>query len=307
MNKTIALFLSLTLLTVAVTGCNGGPGPTSTEASPPTLTEEPTPVEDTDPWEIILQMKVEQQADAAGFISDVFGITLSREEINYTTDGGATWTRSNWATGTDRGLDIVNEQVAWGIGNAQSGEIQVSTDGAQNWQAVSRVTYLSAFISFLDAQTGWAASPNNLWATTDGAQTWEEITLPEDITTISGISLRTASSGYFLDGAGILYVTQDGGASWSSQTLGLDKDVLINPTSPYVAIRFFDADHGVIVLSLAGGGGNLLALRTADGGQTWEQEDVPAKMGTLHLSHDGTILTILDTRNGVTVLRYQGD
>jgi hypothetical protein len=169
------------------------------------------------------------------------------------------------------------------------------------------VTYLSAFISFLDAQTGWAASPNNLWATTDGAQTWEEITLPEDITAIGGISLRTVSSGRLLDSAGILYATQDGGASWSSQTLGLDKDILINPSSLYVAIRFFDADHGVIVLSLAGGGGNLLALRTADGGQTWEREPVPAKMGTLHLSHDGTILTILDTRNDVTVLRYRGD
>jgi len=182
----------------------------------------------------------------------------------------------------------------------------VSTDGAQNWQTVSRLAYGgdSPFISFLDTQTGWAASSEQLEATIDGGQTWVEIALPQEAATIAAITLRTAGDGYLLDNAGSLYITEDGGESWSLQTLGLDTEILTSLSIPLAAIRFFDADHGLIVLILMGEG-DVLAMRTADGGQTWEQESVPAEFGPLYLTHDGTILTVTGTGGQITVLRYE--
>ena len=50
----------------------------------------------------------------------------------------------------------------------------------------------------------------------------------------------------------------------------------------------------------------ILALRTADGGQTWEQEELPLKIGALHLSSDGTTLAVVGSSGKIAVLHYQG-
>jgi hypothetical protein len=51
----------------------------------------------------------------------------------------------------------------------------------------------------------------------------------------------------------------------------------------------------------------VVALRTADGGQTWAQEDVTTTtlLVALYLSRDGSVLTIADQSEAqVIVLRY---
>jgi hypothetical protein len=71
-------------------------------------------------------------------------------------------------------------------------------------------------------------------------------------------------------------------------------------------MRFTDADHGLVVLSLEGGGGKALVLRTNDGGETWEWEDAPVPTGTLHMTHDGETLTVIDRPPGqIIVLRHK--
>ena len=64
-----------------------------------------------------------------------------------------------------------------------------------------------------------------------------------------------------------------------------------------------------LVMSLVGASSEIVAFRTADGGQTWTEEVVPATIGTLYLTHDGQYLTvssILEPEK-VTVLRYTGE
>jgi photosystem II stability/assembly factor-like uncharacterized protein len=186
----------------------------------------------------------------------------------------------------------------------------VSTDGGRIWQAASSIGggYTAPYISFLDAQTGWIATrdPCLLWATSDGGKTWTEITPPEELTILAGISLRTAMDGYLLDDTGVLCTTQDGGQSWSLQTLGLDSKIVTAYELALTAMRFTDANHGVVVLSLEGGGGKALILRTADGGKTWKQEDAPVPTGTLYLTHDGETLTVIDRPSRlIVVLRHK--
>ncbi len=280
------------------------------DCSPTAAPAAPTQAKIADTWEVIFQLDVQRPTIAAAFLDDKFGITVDGLGAIYTTtDGGATWSKPTNAPGSRVDLDIVDENLVWHIG--VGGFVSVSTNGGRNWQKVSLLPYTghNEFISFLDAQTGWAASweAKRVWATADGGQTWSELTLPGGMGDLVAIMLRTPSDGYLLDNASVLFATLDGGQSWSSQTLGLDMAALtIPPLSSSAILRFMDAGHGLVVLSLTGGDqSQVLALRTADGGRTWEQGAVPVKAGTFYLNQGGTILTVVDLINSeqITVLR----
>lgn len=75
----------------------------------------------------------------------------------------------------------------------------------------------------------------------------------------------------------------------------------INET-PEAAVRFVDANHGLVVLGLSDRT-NMIALRTADGGKTWKEETVPAKRGKPLISRDGKLLTVSKWQEGLTLLK----
>lgn len=250
----------------------------------------------------------------AGFLDESFGITVgSAGEVHYTTDGGETWPQADNASLCRFGLEIVDDKLAWHCGNG--GHVRVSTDGGRTWQAVAdygpNEPKHCRFLSFLDAETGWAATPYQLGATADGGASWVDVALPEGIQDIAAIALRTSTDGYLLDVAGNLFVTEDGGESWAPLSSGLipdGKELLLGSSSPAAALRFPDADRGLVALSLKGKEGvEISIVRTIDGGQTWEQEHALTTFGTPYLTRDGTMLTIVGLSNTITVLRYRGD
>jgi photosystem II stability/assembly factor-like uncharacterized protein len=132
-----------------------------------------------------------------------------------------------------------------------------------------------------------------------------------DVTKVAAISLRTPADGYLVDGNGVRYITKDGSKTWSSQSLGLDNPNIlgfgsgpfVNET-PQAAVRFFDANNGLVVLGLAGKT-NLIALRTADGGKTWKEESLPSELGKPYLSRDGKFLTVNQWSKWVTLLKFK--
>lgn len=261
-------------------------------------------------WEIAWQVDVRHPTIAAEFLDEAFGVVVGdARELYRTSDGGETWSvATDDAARSRAGLDIVDESVVWLIG--AGGRVWVSTDGAQSWREVSRLPYGGhvEFASFIDAQVGWAASAESrqLWKTADGGQTWAEVALPGELRGLVAIALRTARDGYLLDNTGILYITGDGGQSWSSRTLGLEESWAIPVLTPSAAMRFLDAEHGLVVLSLTRDGeSEVLGLRTTDGGQTWQRERVRVAIGQYYLTHDGTLLTVADLVDSgkITVLR----
>jgi len=270
------------------------------------------------PWEVVRETRVEQPVRMAAFLDETFGLTGGANyegKAHYTTDGGQTWTMAETSSGCLFGFDVVDAHTVW---ECNASDIRLSTDGGQTWQG-SQGPRGQPFchVSAADDKTVWYLSPSRLKATVDGGTTWQEIVLPEAVRpgNVLAISLRTSQEGYILDSAGNLYVTVDGGKSWSSQALGLaEKYGEMEPMPPGhtaapAAIRFFDAKHGAIVLSLVGGGtSKVVALRTADGGQTWVEEVVPAEFGVPYLTHDGRFLTLHSFMNTgrITVLRYVG-
>jgi photosystem II stability/assembly factor-like uncharacterized protein len=307
MRAVVFSLLTLSALLVLVVGC--APATSAPLATPPPATAIPTQVESAGPWQIVLQKEIEQPMRIAAFLDETFGLTGGPADVgraNVTTDGGQTWTLAQSSAGCLFGLDVVDGQVIW---QCSLGPVGVSTDGGQTWQAVTDYGNCRQ-LSFLDAQTGWIATPYQLGATTDGGQTWAEVSLPEGVDNIAAVSRRTPTDGYLLDNTGILHVTQDGGQSWSSHALGLDLEgkPIPNRETASAAVRFTDADHGLVVVHLAGGlSSEVVALRTADGGRTWEQEQVMevSLLNALYLSHDGSVLTIADQmEEQVIVLRY---
>jgi photosystem II stability/assembly factor-like uncharacterized protein len=190
--------------------------------------------------------------------------------------------------------------------------VSVSTDGGKTWKSIEgKAGGLGCIMAFADAKTGWFGFGAKFQATTDAGATWKDLALPKDVTNVAAISLRTPKDGYLLDKNGVLYITQNGGADWSSKSLGLDAPQIMGFVSvgfvneiPQAAVRFTDAQHGLVVLGLSGKT-NLIALRTADGGATWKEENLPAGPGASYISRDGIFLTVNLMGKGVTLLKYE--
>jgi photosystem II stability/assembly factor-like uncharacterized protein len=292
----------------ALSGCSSAAG-TTTPSAGPTLAG---------PWQIAYQKAVDPAISmyAAGFLDATHGITVGYSgEVHYTTDGGKTWPAGANTSLCRFGLDIVSTQAAWHCGN---GGIGFSSDGGKTWSNV-KGTYSTSdsfpchFLSFLDARTGWAANDSDLARVDNGGDTWTAINLPSGFGgSIAAIDLRTATDGYVLDSAGAVWITADGGMTWTSKPLGLTDGAIATSKQALAGIHFSDATHGVVVARLAGTAAKLVALRTSDGGATWQTEQIGLVLGngddtvSLYLAHDGVSLTVLDTFNTITLLRYQG-
>lgn len=190
--------------------------------------------------------------------------------------------------------------------------LSVSTDGGNTWKAIAeKAGGMGCLLAFADAKTGIFGFGTKFQMTTDGGATWKELVLPKDANNIAAISLRTPTDGYLVDKDGVLHITKDGGKTWSSQSLGLNSPNIMGFVSggfvnetPQAAVRFSDADHGLVVLGLSGET-SMVALRTADGGKTWKKETLPAGLGKPYISRDGKFLTVNQWGKGTTLLKYE--
>jgi photosystem II stability/assembly factor-like uncharacterized protein len=280
-------------------------------------TAAPTVAERQPRWEVVLQTEVTQPVRMAAFLDGTFGLTGGADNAgraHVTTDGGQSWTMAESSLGCLFALDIVDSDTIW---QCNASDVGRSTDGGRTWMVESTGRGQPfCRMSAADGETAWHLSPANLYATADGGATWTEIALPGDLSPadVAAVSLRTGSDGYLLDHDGNLYTTDDGGGeSWTSQTLDLTKygETTLMPlggTGASVAMRFLDTDQAIIIMSLLGSGDSrLVALRTFDGGQTWQEETIPAEIGALHLTHDGRFLTVNSFLNAgaITVMEYR--
>ena len=246
----------------------------------------------------------------AGFHTETYGITVGPDDdARYTTDSGQTWAKAPSELHCRHGLEIVDEKVAWHCGN---GGTRVTANGGETWQTVAPSP--CPYLSFLDKQTGWAASPTILKSTSDGGASWNTLPLPSIDNSITAVELRTPTDGYLLDTAGNLFITVDGGQTWETRSLGLKSGERLMTTTvgPKVAMRFVDTQHGMVVFDLSDR--TVWFSVTEDGGQSWERAEMSELRGQsqyyhLYLARDGHLLTITDDftngENTSTVLRYQ--
>jgi photosystem II stability/assembly factor-like uncharacterized protein len=279
-------------------------------------------------------LEFDRQVALAGFSDEQSGTIVQQLDglARHTSDGGQTWNTlenrcqspdssgcecQSWSMSYCFGLDVVDEKITWQCGSDTS--VCLTTNGGQTWRSIAEQTatypHQCRFLSFLDAQTGWSATPWRLLATEDGGTSWTEIALPERGQRITTVARRTARDGYVLDDKGDLLATHDAGESWAKHSLGLKPgERLLSECGATTTMRFFDADHGVVIFSSITDGqiGQTWVARTSDGGQTWQREQlppIPEVRGSIyyhHLSHDGKILTVTGTSGTrAALLRYR--
>lgn len=227
----------------------------------------------------------------------------ANDGVYKSTDGGGNWTRM--VTGiqeAQRGIqaivvDPTNSDVAYiavfdGVTDSPVG-LYKTTDGGNNWNpSVNGIGTIKNFLSLaidpvnpnnVYAGTSFSVAtstgPSTIYKTTDAGANWFESNtgLPTDPTDINPVRTMSISgddpniliAGLFVNSADILgglYVTTDGGASWTRKWDGAPQDVgtLLRSSAikPGSSLDFFvGLDNAAVT--------NIGVWGTTDGGNTW--------------------------------------
>lgn len=192
------------------------------------------------------------------------------------TDTGSSWTSLSPVFSTNPpymvAIDPTNTQVLY-VASTTAGVLR-STDGGATWTPRNNglpvvgmsVPIFHVTIDPADSQRMYAfqQSPNFLYRTTDGGLNWTKVAsgVPptEVFYTVSFDPLNP--NRVYLGGQDGLYLSLDGGGTWSAMTLPVGSraisSVLIDPVTP-----------GTMVLVLRSGAPGI--IRTVDYGASWER------------------------------------
>jgi photosystem II stability/assembly factor-like uncharacterized protein len=297
--RSIALAGFILAAGIPATACGGAPAEAT--ASP----EAGCPY---DHWTVIARADFPRTTLSVMFADAAYGIaTDTGGGIYATEDAGVHWTHAYDAGYSRVALDMMNPGAVWHIGFG--GALSRSVDRGRSWEYVGSVPYNGhvEYVSFANEADGWVVSSEiaQLFQTGDGGRSWVALPLPEGMGFPAAINLRTPEEGRLLDTAGRLFLSTDGGATWSEGSIPLGDGWVLPTLNHSAAMRFLDADHGLLAIeAVTEGDGRTFALRTADGGRTWEEESLPVPMGMFHLTRDGIYLTHVDLidQSQITIL-----
>ncbi len=204
-----------------------------------------------------------------------------------TTDGGLTWQESRLpAPGEVDDLVFVDALHGWATGRDTGGVNNVvfaTVDGGVTWQArefpqAEDPKALDA-ASFVDADHGWVLAgyyeeDQSLLRTADGGVTWGSVTVPPGW--LNDVAFVSPDVGWAI-GDGV-YMTTDGGDTWTDVGVGIDGGL---DEGALMAIVAADATR---VWTVGGGGSILSTLDTTadtappttydDFDRRWHDEDV---------------------------------
>lgn len=254
-----------------------------------------------------LDVNTAELLNAVAFVNTQTGWAVGADgTILHTADGGQSWNRQVVDTTAEfTGLAFVDADHGWAVTTTPTtfddffeeytdwdAAIWHTSDGGQSWQRqiLPDTARILHDVEFVDAQTGWAVGAKRagedthgqlqhagvIYHTGDGGQTWtEQYSLEER--TFTRADFIDASHGWVVgfptrsgsDQRAVLH-TVDGGQSWEIQEPG-------NIYAPLWDVHFIDQNRGYIA------GANYVAdwgppaMRTFDGGTTWEDVKMDKK------------------------------
>ncbi len=234
----------------------------------------------------------------AGFLDNSFGISTAQHGVlNNTLDGGVTWTLSKNTSDCIAGLEIIDKNNAFVSANYS--EVRVTSDGGAIWNRLPNFGDMKnehcRYLSFIDPLTGWIANRKEVGFTSDGGKNWVNITVPENLTDINAIWLNTVNEGFILSSNGKLFITSNGGGTWSEKDLGITGlKVLVCPTTAFHVVD--QNSFQIVTFRETATEKGYYFLSTIDGGDTWLLNDLIKEGGPgyIYLSRDGKELTITE-------------
>jgi photosystem II stability/assembly factor-like uncharacterized protein len=215
--------------------------------------------------------------------------------------------QSSGTTARLRGVSAVSATVAWASGN--NGVYLKTTDGGANWKAAT-VPGAEALdfrdVDAFDANTAYLLSVgegelSRIYKTTDGGRQWQlQFTNRNPKAFFDALAFWDASRGVAVsdsvDGRFVIIKTTDGGANW--------KEIPPEKIPPALANEGAFAASGTCVITQ--GRNNVWigttaarALRSTDGGDTWQVATTPIQTG--QPSAGIFSIAFKDARNGVIV------
>lgn len=308
--KRLAVFMLLLVLALTACTQPATPtaAPATDTPLPPTATPVPpteTPVPPTEtpipPTETPLALTEALPFNILSlhFVDAMHGWLVDEAYLLRTEDGGHTW-YNVWPGELGLGYGVssffLDANQAWILmpgDEGRSGTLYHTADGGLTWQSYP-APFAQADFQFLDANRAFAlvdlgagagSMAVALYRSQDGGQTWTRVFTNDpnladanDSLPLSGIkfgfAFRDDQTGWvsgtiYADGEVYLYKTTDGGQTWSQQTLDLPP-AFANAQVVVDAPVFFDAEHGLLPVSLVTASPAQVIYRTADGGETWQ-------------------------------------
>jgi photosystem II stability/assembly factor-like uncharacterized protein len=183
--------------------------------------------------------------------------------ILHTTDGGENWSNQfyNQCLYT---VKFLNVNTGWMGG--RNGLIRRTTNGGVNW--ITQITNTNkdiADIYFVDSMNGWAVGGNNysdtqlVLRTTNGGTNWILKIVPDNYYK-QAILFVNSSTGFICGRRGNFNKTTDGGATWSSMSIG-------NPGTALFSVYFVNQNTGWVC------GAHQVVYKTTDSGNNWHLLD----------------------------------
>lgn len=187
--------------------------------------------------------------DSVGWVSGIKNGWLNGW-LRKTTDGGITWveqtTTSNY--GVYR-LDFVSPLEGWFFDSDD--EIFKTSNGGTTWTKVSSLTgtinklrdmdFVTPTQGWVAASSGFAAGPGTIFYTSNGGQSWTAQITSNTNSFFNTLCFLNTSLGFATGAGSNMYMTTDGGQTWSIQNSTLNSYGMVRaiPPASAVAIDFY--------------------------------------------------------------------
>jgi photosystem II stability/assembly factor-like uncharacterized protein len=148
-----------------------------------------------------------------------------------------------------------------------SGNIEVTNDGGENWQIINTGIQNDLFgIRFRNNELGYAVGANGaVMKTRDQGHSWEDVSI-RTTANLYDVAVISEERFFVVGDSGTIAYTMDGGASWQMKPSRVTTDLL--------AICFAGEQIGWVV------GKQKTCLITYTNGERWDPQDVPVPSNT---------------------------
>jgi photosystem II stability/assembly factor-like uncharacterized protein len=214
-----------------------------------------------------------------------------------TTDGGTTWSSTDFDPLNDQGdiNDLQFHDADNGVLITAYNGIYRTTDGGDTWDQATTSPSMGQFaLCYVDATTLFSCgNSQSIFKSADGGDTWTSSQSGTSMNINLGIDFLDADHGMVTSEEGQYFATTDGGATWTSHAIpgqsGLMRGVVM-----------LDLDN-IFVCATPG-----QVFRTMDGGTTWQDDsgmDFDPSYYTITFTPNGTGFVCGSGATGGTILK----